>query len=163
VHAVIKAVSEQGRRLNVKQATLREWRGEFARHLRELGVEANATSRYARGQTTPRKSDGIYRAAARGDSRYWQQQAESVARELVKGQWPPEAATPRLLASRQRLEGYWQEVARMLDTQGQRELASATRQFVRSLPQPRTEREHIRTFMLEHARAARDRRHELTR
>jgi len=34
------------------------------------------------------------------------------------------------------------------------------------LPQPRTERAHIRTFMVEHARAARaarDRRHELTR
>ncbi|MGH9356242.1 MAG: relaxase/mobilization nuclease domain-containing protein, partial [Terriglobia bacterium] len=43
VHMVIKAISEQGERLNVRKATLREWRQEFARHLRALGVAANAT------------------------------------------------------------------------------------------------------------------------
>ncbi len=37
VHAMIKAVSEQGVRLNIKKATLRAWRSEFARHLREQG------------------------------------------------------------------------------------------------------------------------------
>jgi hypothetical protein len=34
VHMVVKAVSEKGVRLNIKKATLREWRQEFARHLR---------------------------------------------------------------------------------------------------------------------------------
>jgi hypothetical protein len=45
VHLVVKAVSEQGVRLNIRKATLREWRRDFAAHLRELGVEANATER----------------------------------------------------------------------------------------------------------------------
>src|SRR5580693_3334794 len=35
IHMVVKAVSEEGVRLNIQKATLREWRQEFARHLRE--------------------------------------------------------------------------------------------------------------------------------
>jgi len=34
---VVKAVSEEGVRLNIKKATLRDWRRQFARHLREQG------------------------------------------------------------------------------------------------------------------------------
>jgi hypothetical protein len=37
VHLVVKAMSEQGERLNIRKATLSEWRHEFARHLRETG------------------------------------------------------------------------------------------------------------------------------
>src|SRR3984885_6557956 len=50
VHLVLKAVSEQGVRLNIKKATLRHWRSEFAPNLRARGVEANATERAVRGQ-----------------------------------------------------------------------------------------------------------------
>jgi relaxase-like protein len=50
VHMVVNAVSEQGERLNIRKDTLRHWRAEFARHLRALGVEANATERAVRGQ-----------------------------------------------------------------------------------------------------------------
>ena len=49
VHVVLKAVSEQGARLNIKKAQLKEWRSKFASHLRELGVAANATPRQFRG------------------------------------------------------------------------------------------------------------------
>lgn len=42
VHMVVKAVSEQGVRLNIRKATLREWRRKFARHLRAYGVDGNA-------------------------------------------------------------------------------------------------------------------------
>jgi hypothetical protein len=50
VHVVLKAVSEQGRWLNIKKATLQEWRVKFAAHLREQGVAANATPRRFRNQ-----------------------------------------------------------------------------------------------------------------
>lgn len=49
VHVILKAVSEQGNRLNIKKAHLKEWRFKFADHLRELGVAANATPRQFRG------------------------------------------------------------------------------------------------------------------
>ncbi|MFO1510205.1 MAG: relaxase/mobilization nuclease domain-containing protein [Steroidobacteraceae bacterium] len=50
VHVVLKAVNEQGRRLNIKKATLQEWRAKFAAYLREQGVAANATPRRFRDQ-----------------------------------------------------------------------------------------------------------------
>jgi type IV secretory pathway VirD2 relaxase len=36
VRVVVKAISEQGVRLHIRKATLREWRREFAQHLRAL-------------------------------------------------------------------------------------------------------------------------------
>jgi hypothetical protein len=51
VHVVLKAKSEQGKRLNIHKATLKEWREKFSLHLRAQGVAANATPRHVRGQT----------------------------------------------------------------------------------------------------------------
>lgn len=48
-----QALSEKGRRLNIKKATLQEWRAKFPAHLREQGVAANATSRRFRDQAVP--------------------------------------------------------------------------------------------------------------
>ncbi len=61
VHVLVKAVSEQGVRLNIRKATLRIWRSEFARHLRELGVRANATDRLARGRIGRALPTEVYR------------------------------------------------------------------------------------------------------
>src|SRR5580700_4382690 len=60
VHVVVKAISEQGVRLHIRKATLRLWRREFARHLRALGIAANATERSVRGESRSPKRDGIY-------------------------------------------------------------------------------------------------------
>src|SRR6202140_2909016 len=80
VHMVVKAVSEQGVRLHIRKATLREWRSEFARNLRALGVAANATERAVRGEPRKAKTDSIYRAEQRGVSHHSLGRAESVAR-----------------------------------------------------------------------------------
>src|SRR3954452_5385626 len=56
VHLVVKAESEQGVRLNIRKATLRNWREQFAENLRDLGIAANATERAVRGEVrTPQK------------------------------------------------------------------------------------------------------------
>jgi len=70
VHVVLKAMSEQGVRLNIRKATLRTWRAQFAGYLRESGVHANATERTVRGKTKTQMSDGIFRAALRGQSTF---------------------------------------------------------------------------------------------
>src|SRR5213080_3942104 len=85
VHLVVKAVSEQGVRLNIRKATLREWRREFARHLRDQGIAANATERAVRGESRTRPTDPIYRANLRGDSTHTRARADAVAAELLKG------------------------------------------------------------------------------
>jgi hypothetical protein len=65
VHVVLKAVNEQGRRLNIKKATLQEWRAKFAAHLREQGVAANATPRRFRDQPVRATPHAVLRQRAR--------------------------------------------------------------------------------------------------
>jgi type IV secretory pathway VirD2 relaxase len=38
VHLMVKAMGEDGNRLNIRRATLRDWRRELARHLRAQGT-----------------------------------------------------------------------------------------------------------------------------
>lgn len=51
VHLCVMARSNDGTRLNPRKADLQSWRESFAEHLREHGIEANATRRHARGVT----------------------------------------------------------------------------------------------------------------
>jgi hypothetical protein len=143
VHMVVKAVSEQGVRLHIQKATLREWRRQFARQLRALGVPANATERAVRGQLHPQTLDGIYRAARRGQSTHMRQRVEAVARQLRKDGLPTERGKSSLLETRQEVERGWRAVSDILVGEGQRELAAHVRRFVAEMPSPRTENEQI--------------------
>src|SRR5580704_1942482 len=123
VHMVVKAVSEEGVRLNIQKATLREWRQEFARHLREQGVAANATERAVRGVTKPQKPDGIYRAVKRGASTQWRQRAAAVAREMGTGaEIKAEPGKAQMLETRREVVRGWSQVADDLVLQGQVDL-----------------------------------------
>lgn len=44
LHVVVSMVGERGAHLAIRKATLRQWREQFARHLREQGIRANATA-----------------------------------------------------------------------------------------------------------------------
>jgi len=163
VHLVLKAVSEQGVRLNIKKATLRHWRCEFARNLRLLGVEANATERAVRGETRKAKKDGIYRASLRGDSTYVRAQIEAVAAELVRGSLHTEPGKRKLVETRKAVEGRWHSVGNYLAKDGHRDLADDVRKFVERMPAARTERERMAAELVEHAREPRVRDQEPTR
>jgi hypothetical protein len=123
VHVVIKAASEQGQRLHIRKATLREWRSEFARQLREQGVAANATPRYVRGETGLRKPDSIYQASLRGDSSYMRERAEAVVKELGKGKLRIEPGKASLIATRNEVRRAWLSVGDILIRERQTELA----------------------------------------
>jgi Relaxase/Mobilisation nuclease domain len=152
VHAVVKAVSEQGVRLNIRKATLREWRRDFAQYLRDLGVEANATERAVRGETRTPKHDGIYRAALRGDSTHYRDRAEAVARQLAQGGLKIEPGSDVLATTRRSVVIGWRALADALDEQGHRELGVAVRQFSAQMSPPRTDRERIADQLLAAAR-----------
>jgi relaxase-like protein len=152
VHMVVKAVSEQGHRLNIRKETLREWRQEFARHLREQGIAANATYRAVRGQSRTHKTDGIYRAILRGESKHTRARVESVASDLVRGSTHIEAAKEKLTQTRREVERGWCAVREILITQGHHELAAQVKQFVDHMPPPRTERELIAARLSEHTK-----------
>jgi hypothetical protein len=143
VHLVLKAVSEQGVRLNIKKATLRHWRSEFSRNLRLIGVEANSTERAVRGETRKAKKDGIYRASLRGDSTYVRAQAEAVAAELLKGNTRAEAGKRKLVETRRAVEDGWHSIANLLSKEGNRDLATLVSKFFEGMPAARTDRELV--------------------
>jgi two-component sensor histidine kinase len=107
VPVIVKAISEQGERLNIRKATLREWREEFANHLRRVGVQANATSRLVRRETRPRKPDAIYRAARRGASSHMRDRVEAMATTLREADRTGEPARLRVRETRRELERGW--------------------------------------------------------
>jgi hypothetical protein len=163
VHLVLKAVGEQGVRLNIKKATLRHWRSEFARNLRHLGVEADATERAVRGQRMKAKEDGIYRASLRGDSTYVRAQAEAVAAELLKGNPRVDPGKRTLVETRRQVENGWRSVGRLIANDGHHNLADDVRRFVDQMPPARTESGGLGAEIMEKARQARPREQTRTR
>ncbi|MHB1829085.1 MAG: relaxase/mobilization nuclease domain-containing protein [Steroidobacteraceae bacterium] len=143
VHLVVKAVSEQGVRLNISKAILRDWRRAFAWHLREQGIAANATERAVRGQTQTPKLDGIYRAAQRGVSSHMRFRVHSVAAELATGGLRAEPKKSQLLRTRRAVERGWQSVADALAATGRLELAFQVKRFMSEMPPVMTEKERI--------------------
>jgi hypothetical protein len=143
VHLVLKPVSEQGVRLNIKKATLRRWRSEFARNLRVVGVEANATERAVRGENRNTKKDGIFRASQRGDSMHIRNRVEAVAKQPLKDDRSFDLGKARLLDTRSEVEHGWRAVSEILGRQGQPALASQVRQFTDRMASPTTEKEQL--------------------
>lgn len=143
VHMVVKAVSEQGERLNIRKETLRNWRAEFARHLRVLGVAANATERAVRGETQTPKLDGIYRAMRRGESSHMRNRVEEIAHGLAQSRPMHEPGRTKLIETRSEVMRGWAQVSDLLDQQGETSLAFRARAFMCGLPPPQTERELI--------------------
>jgi type IV secretory pathway VirD2 relaxase len=161
VHLVVKAVSEQGVRLNISKAKLREWRREFARHLRDKGIAANATERWVRGVTEPRKLDGIYRASHDEERRRYSthiaKRTESVLAEFHTGHVATEPAKARLVATRRKVERAWKVLSGTLVWQGEPELATLVMQYVGGMEPPRTEKERLLSRALARVDRPRDR------
>ena len=163
VHLVLKARSEEGKRLYLRKATLRQWREGFASHLRALGVTANATPRYVRGETRPRKADAIYRAMSRGESTHFRKRVEAVRDEMVNGALQVESGKAKLICSRRAIRRGWQAVSDELARQGHAEIAAQVKQYVEKMPRPLTEKEYIATSLLEHAHEPKAREIEIAR
>lgn len=157
VHMVIKAVSEQGQRLNIRKATLRAWRTEFARHLRTLGVPANATDRAVRGESRSPKLDGIYRAEQRGESWRTRVRVEEGGRELQTGTLFAERSKKTLIETRKAVERGWWQVGEILAAQGKKDPAAKIRRFVSEMSPPRSNREMIAEELHKDYRDARTR------
>ena len=148
VHLVVKAQSEDGQRLTIRKARLREWREDFAGILRELGVAANATSAALRGKPKDRKNDGIYRALKRGQSTFMRRKVGRVAGELQHGLLTPEPGKARLLATRNRVVEDWRATATLLRAQGHESLARSVEAYVRCIPAVATEKEVVAKGLL---------------
>jgi len=152
VHLVVKAVSEHGERLNIRKASLREWRREFARHLRDQGIAANATERAVRGESRTHKIDGIYRATLRGNSTHTRDRVDRTASLLHGGDISVEPGKTVLIETRKAVERGWQATSKALIAQGHLELAAAVQRFLTQMRPPRTDREQLASTIIEHWR-----------
>jgi hypothetical protein len=149
VHLVLKAVSEQGVRLNIKKATLRQWRSQFASHLRGQGVAANATERAVRGEGRSALKDGIYRANLRGDSTFVMRRRESRAEGRSTDKSHSNRADLKSLKTHAEVVISWRHVAEILEKAGENRLALEVSAFAQKMHESLTqERQHVRDVRL---------------
>jgi type IV secretory pathway VirD2 relaxase len=150
VHVVLKAVSEQGQRLNLKKATLRAWRQQFAANLRESGVAANATERAVRGETKTHRSDGAWRVANREGSTLIQERERRTLREWGEGRPTIAAGEVKLKNTRDAVLDGWRGLSARLKTDGEYELGARIDSFLAQMPPAKTEKR----LLIERSRAA---------
>lgn len=161
VHVVVKAESEQGERLYIRKATLRQWREDFAACLRAQGVAANATPAASRGRLRDHKKDAIHQRLKQikayqalspedrkgvrqpADCRYLRAKVQAVAKAIEAGQPVADMGKSALLRSRQAIIADWSALADTLTLQGETLLASQVRQMISSMPAVVTQNEHI--------------------
>jgi hypothetical protein len=150
VHVVVKAMSEQGQRLNIRKATLRAWRQQFASNLRELGVAANATERAVRGKTKTHRSDGAWRATNREGSTLVQERERRVLREWAEGRLTVGPGEEKLKKTREAVLDGWRGVSARLKADGEHELGARVDSFLAQMPPAKTEKR----LLLDRSRAA---------
>lgn len=134
VHLVVKAVSEDGRRLNIRKATLRGWRRDFATQLRAQGIPANATERAIRGQIRPPVRDGIYRLAKRGELMRSRERLASA-----------ELNNATLQETRRKVVEAWSIVSAQMLNAGH-PMADQVWGFIGRMPKPRSEQAVLRNI-----------------
>jgi hypothetical protein len=159
VHLVVKAVSEEGKRLNIRKATLREWRRQFAQHLRAQGIAANATERAVRGRSRSALKDGIYRASLRGESRHLLDRLTRVADEMRRGAVSTTSGKQKVLETRRAVFAGWHAAAEALLKAGQGALAQKIWGFIGGMPPPLTSDEQLAQNLAERSRTRERERH----
>ena len=143
VHLVVKAESELGRRLHIDKLLLREWREDFARMMRDQGIEANATSRVVRGRNKASIKDSIYRAQQYGKSRAVRERVMAIAQELSQTGAVRDLARAKLIETRKAVIASWMKTADVLDAQGELTLAGDVRYFANHLPPVLTDKQKL--------------------
>jgi len=140
VHLVISAHRLDGGRLNIRKADLRRWREQFARQLRDQGVEANATPAQLRGRLSDYQRDGVYRASRRGESRVDDCRGRRASAEAA-GLAARSKAIGRLFDTGDCVQQDWSDTSATLMRQGLGGLSNEVERFRQGLSVPRTRHE----------------------
>ncbi|HYD70757.1 relaxase/mobilization nuclease domain-containing protein [Azospirillum sp.] len=154
VHIAIRAVGADGRRLAPGPADLRQWRERFARELRRLGVEAEATPRFARGQVRKAERQPASKAEGRGIAPYATEAIRRAAEADARTDAPPPPGWSRALQARQEaIRSAYLGHAEQLERgdAADRQLARDIRRFVADMPVPLPRRQAL-AAALRHAR-----------
>lgn len=147
VHVTVRAVGYDGRRLAPGPEDLQTWRERFARELRRLGVEAEATPRQARGVVRKMPKAAVVGMERRGvEPRVRQRERKAAEREARA----PKPAQPRdwsrdIQARQESIRRAYLGHADALDggDAADRRLARDIRRFVADMPVPLTRRQAL--------------------
>lgn len=148
VHLIVKSLGHDGRRLNPRKADLQRWRDLFAERLRDQGIEAESTPRFARGVVRKATRQPLHHAQQRQPrTQRLESTVQEVAAEAVGRVLPPERPWEAAIRQKQALtRGAWLDAAKSLETSseaGDRQLAQQIRAFVAAMPAVKTQREEI--------------------
>ena len=123
--------------------------------MREQGIAANATPRFARGQTKRAAQDAFYRTRQRGESYALREDLDVVVRELRQTQTITDPARAQLLETRKAIVAGWNAIAAKLEAQGEIVLGGDVRYFAMHLPPVMTDRERLAEQLIRSVRAER--------
>ena len=139
LHVVVKAVGEDGQRLNPKKADLRRWRETFAANLRAHGIKAEATSRQIRGKFEKGMNAKIAQMKKNGkkpeSERVWE---ENIQAQVQAGQpYNHSAALHKAKSTRAVVRGIYQAMIKDLERSEfdeDKDLARKLSVFVEEMP-----------------------------
>jgi hypothetical protein len=149
VHLTVRALGDRGERLNPKTADLETWRQVFAQALRDLGVEAEATPRHARGvtrkaeRTSLRKIRERFEAGLGAPAKVWRAAYHDAAKAAFQGETALTIWESRLLDRQAKIRSFYLTQAQLLrrsDEPADRALGGQVEAFVRSMPRPDSQR-----------------------
>lgn len=145
VHVAVRAVGQGGLRLAPGPGDLQQWRERFARELRRLGVEAEASPRQARGHVPKAERLPVQKIKQRGmEPRVQKARRQSAEREARAPKPPQPRDWSRDIQDRQ--EAICRAYLRHADELGKgdaddRQLAHDIRRFVADMPVSLTRRQ----------------------
>ena len=155
VHLVVKAEDNHGRRLHIDKEMLRAWREDFAEMMREQDVAANATPRVVRGRNKRSLKTAIFRAQRRGKSSAMRGRLSEITKEFAETGTIRDPAKLKLLETRKSVLTDWEKTAKILDDQGEIELAGDVRYFAKKMRPVMTDKEDLGLQFLRHLEANR--------
>jgi type IV secretion system T-DNA border endonuclease VirD2 len=144
IHITVRAVGPDGRRLAPGPADLQLWREGFARELRRLGVEAEATPRNARGVMNRRPSLSATHMERNGHSSLATRKVTVLAAgDTARGSKAEIPGSKKINARREALtQAYLAHAASLkFGDDNDRQLARDIERFVAELPVARTRRQ----------------------
>jgi type IV secretion system T-DNA border endonuclease VirD2 len=147
VHVTVRAVGRDGRRLAPGPEDLQQWRERFARELRRLGVEAEASPRQARGTVHKAARLPVHKAERRGVEPRVRKAEKLDAERSARAPTPPQPRDwsrdiqARQESIRRAYLAHAEELAK--GEAADRRLASDIRRFVADMPVPLTRRQAL--------------------
>ena len=155
-HLIVRMKGDNGRRLNPGKDDLQEWRQRFAAHLRDLGIDAAATPRLARGQTMKAEQAVLrhIRAKPKGRKIIDEAKREDALQWLSKGA-PPGPWDSKIVETQRSVRGKYAEAATTLMADRDPATQNTGRElrgFVDRMPKPTTQRHELAAALVNELR-----------